>query len=89
MNSRKDPFTNLYPSIDLHGEDVVNALIKVDEFINDSIKLKHKNIIVIHGKGAYILKDSIHKYLKNDKRIENYNLDINTGQTIISLKFDK
>ena len=45
-----NPFINLYPSIDLHGEDVVNALIKVDEFINDSIKLKQKNIIVIHGK---------------------------------------
>ena len=26
-------FTNNLPSIDLHGEDRVNALIKVDEFI--------------------------------------------------------
>ena len=30
-----NPFINFYPSIDLHGEDVVNSLIKVDEFIND------------------------------------------------------
>lgn len=81
-----DIFTNNLPSIDLHGEDRINALIKVDEFINDSIKLKYKKIVVIHGKGSWILKDAIHNYLKNDKRVDNYELDINTGQTIISLK---
>ena len=79
-------FTNNLPSIDLHGEDRVNALIKVDEFINDSIKLKYKRIVVIHGKGSWILKEAIHNYLKNDKRVKEYELDINTGQTIISLK---
>ena len=79
-------FTNNLPSIDLHGEDRVNALIKVDEFINDSIKLKYKRIVVIHGKGTWILKEAIHNYLKNDKRVKEYELDINIGQTIISLK---
>ena len=78
---------NNTPSIDLHGEDKINALIKVNEFINDSIKLKQKYIILIHGKGEGILKKAIHEYLKNDKRIEDYKLDINIGQTIVSLKF--
>ena len=77
------------PYIDLHGEDKVNALIKVDEFINDSIKLRHKYIIIIHGIGEGILKNIVHDYLKNDKRIEDYKLDINIGQTIVSLTFDK
>ena len=49
---------NNLPSIDLHGEDRVNALIKVDEFIIESIKLKHKEIIIIHGIGEGILKKS-------------------------------
>lgn len=83
-----DIFTNNLPSIDLHGEDRVNAVIKVDEFITDSIKLKHKKIVVIHGKGEWILKDAIHNYLKIDKRVKEYTLDINIGQTIISLKID-
>lgn len=83
-----DIFTNYLPSIDLHGEDRVNALIKVDEFIKDSIKLKHKNIIIIHGKGKWILKDSIHDYLKKDKRVKDYKLDINIGQTIVSLEIN-
>lgn len=81
-------FINSLPSIDLHGEDRVTALIKVDEFIKDSIKLKQYKIIVIHGKGSWILKDAIHEYLKKDSRVEEYSLDINTGQTIISLKKD-
>ena len=42
-----DIFTNNLPKIDLHGEDKVTALIKVDEFITDSIKLKHNKIVNI------------------------------------------
>ena len=84
----KNIFVDNLPSLDLHGEDRVNALIKVNEFIDDSIKLKHKKIVVIHGKGSWILKNSIHNYLKKDKRVEYYGLDINIGQTIISLKID-
>ena len=81
-------FSNNLPSIDLHGEDRVSALIKVDEFIKDSIKLKNKNILIIHGKGSWILKNSIHEYLKRDKRVKEYSLDINIGQTIVSLNID-
>lgn len=82
MNS----FIDTLPKIDLHGEDRVNALIRVDEFIIESIKLKHKGIVIIHGIGEGILKKTIHDYLKNDKRVKNYNLDINVGQTIVHLK---
>lgn len=74
------------PKLDLHGEDRVNALIKVNEFIIENIKLKHKNIVIIHGIGAGILRKSVHDYLKKDKRVENYSLDINIGQTIVQLK---
>ena len=81
-------FIDNISKIDLHGEDRINALIKVDEFINDSIKLKRKNILIIHGKGEWILKDSIHNFLKKDKRVKAYKLDINVGQTIVSLNLD-
>ena len=40
-----DPFIDFLPSIDLHGMDRVCARIKTEEFINDSIKLKNKNVI--------------------------------------------
>ena len=82
-------YTDNLPSIDLHGEDRVNALIKVDEFINDNIKLKNKRIVLIHGIGQGILKNEIHNFLRKDKRIMSFELDINVGQTIVSLKLDK
>lgn len=86
MNYHNDPFTINLPSIDLHSEDRVNALIMVDDFINDSIKLKKYKIVIIHGKGSGILKNAVHDFLNKDKRIEKFYLDINIGQTIVELK---
>ena len=84
-----DIFTDNLPHLDLHGEDRVNALIKVNEFINDNIKLKNKKIVIIHGIGTGILKNTVHKYLKKDHRVLDFYLGINNGQTIISLNIDK
>lgn len=75
------------PSLDLHGEDRISAIIKTKEFINDNIKLKNKLIVIIHGVGKGILKDEIHKYLKHEQKVKEYKLNIfNKGMTIIELK---
>ena len=87
MKKYIDPFTINLPSLDLHGENRQSAIVLVDDFIKDNIKLHNKTIIIIHGKGSFVLRDFIHDYLKKDNRIESYNLDINTGQTIVNLKF--
>ena len=84
-----DIYTENLPKLDLHGEDRVNAIIKLDEFINENLILRNKNIVVIHGIGTGILKNTVHDYLKKDQRVKEYKLSINNGQTIISLKFDK
>ena len=46
------------PSLDLHGENRESALVLVNEFIKDNIKLKNRLIKITHGKGTYILKIS-------------------------------
>ena len=86
MNKYIDPFLANIPSLDLHGETIDSARFLINDFINDNIKLKNNKIVLIHGKGSYILKDFVHDYLKIDKRVDNYYLDINTGQTIVELK---
>ena len=86
MSNYIDPFLVNLPTIDLHGEYVDSALVLIDDFIKDNIKLKNYKIVLIHGKGSHILKNAIHEYLRKDKRIDNYYLDINTGQTIVELK---
>ena len=79
MEKINDPFTYYYPSIDLHGLDRISAVIKV----------KNYNILVVHGKGEFILKKEVHNYLKIDKRVESYKSDnFNDGMTIIKLKED-
>ena len=78
---------NYYPSIDLHGEAAITAYTVVEEFINDNIHLGHEYILIIHGKGTGKLKSEVHRILKQDKRVLEYQLDpFNLGQTIVHLK---
>ena len=87
MKRTNNPFLSYYPSIDLHGEDKVGAIVKFNDFINDSIKLKNYNIIIVHGKGTGVLRKSIHEYLRKDKRIVSFKTDnLNDGITIVYLK---
>ncbi|MBP3634971.1 MAG: Smr/MutS family protein [Bacilli bacterium] len=84
-----DPFIDFLPSIDLHGTDRVLAKIKTEEFINDSIKLRYRKIVIIHGKGDGIVKDEVFKTLKKNKYVESFKLNgFNVGCTIVNLKID-
>ena len=78
-----------YPSIDLHGIDREYAVFKVREFIDDCYKLKYEKIVIIHGVGTGILKDTVRSYLQKEKRVLEYKLDfMNPGCTLVTLKFD-
>ncbi len=80
---------NLYskiPSVDLHGMDREIAILTVKEFIEDCIKLKYQEIMIIHGIGSGILRKSVNNYLKTNKHVLQYKLDfMNPGCTIVTL----
>ena len=81
-----DPFLNILPSLDLHGNTRDMVFVLVDEFINDNIKLKNKKIVIVHGKGRGIIKDVLHEQLRSDRRVSKYYLDnFNNGCTIVEL----
>lgn len=87
MRKLKDPFIDYLPKIDLHGYDSISAKIKVEEFINDNIKLKNKKIIIIHGIGEGIVKKSVYEILKRSKSVVSYKLNWNNpGITEVNLK---
>ena len=74
------------PSIDLHGLDQINAVIKTNDFIDDNIILKNKKIKIIHGVGENILKKRIHKELSMNKKVKDYYQTFdNIGVTIVEL----
>lgn len=78
---------NRIPSLDLHGEIGDIARIRVNEFINDNIKLKNKYVAIIHGKGTGIVKKATHEALKNNKYVEEYKTYYyNDGMTIVKIK---
>ena len=83
-------FISNLPSLDLHGYDRDSARVKINEFINDNIKMKNKNVIIIHGVGEGIIKKETHNTLKKNKNVEEYQICYNNiGSTYVRLKIDK
>ncbi len=79
-------FTSSTPSIDLHGETRDSARVLVMEFLNDNIKLGNEYLIIVHGIGSGILKNEVHKVLKNNKKVISYKLDnFNSGATLVQV----
>lgn len=87
MKKYINPFLYDAPSLDIHGYDRYGSTALIDVFIDNSLRIGKKEIIIIHGKGSGILKKSTHDYLKKDKRVLEYKLNIfNDGETIVKLK---
>jgi DNA mismatch repair protein MutS2 len=75
------------PQLDLHGEDRVGARLKVDAFLHDNYELGIKEIAIVHGVGKGILKKEVLLFLKQDKRVLEFNIDcFNDGCTLVMLK---
>lgn len=82
-----DMFLDSLPNIDLHGFDKESARVKTNDFINESIILGYPKIIIIHGIGEGIVKQSVHEALSKNKNVLSYKLDsFNIGCTIVTLK---
>lgn len=87
MKKYINPFLYDAPSLDIHGYDRYGSTALINVFIDNSLRIGKKEIIIIHGKGSGILKKSTHDYLKKDKRVLEYKLNIfNDGETIVKLK---
>ena len=74
------------PELDLHGEDRIGASIKVNHFIDDNAKIGNEEIAIVHGIGQGILKKEVHKVLKKNKKVVEYNIDcFNDGCTLVKI----
>lgn len=86
-----DPFLNILPKLDLHGEtsDMVEYLVL--DFIRASRKEGKFKVQIIHGRHGGILKRRTHEVLEKCNLIERFYLYYaNDGVTIVELiKNDK
>lgn len=73
----------------MHGMDKEYGLIILREFIQDNIKMKNKEVVIIHGIGKGILRKMVLEELRKNKNVEDYYLDFfNPGSTTVKLKID-
>ena len=82
-----DPFLYNLPHLDIHGYDRFGAVAMIKNFIDNNLRIDEKKIVIVHGKGSGILRQSTHDYLKTDKRVLSYKMNnYNDGETIVILK---
>ena len=85
----EDIFLKNLPSIDLHGYDRETARVATEDFVDENIKLKNNKILIIHGRGLGIVRDSVHSVLSRRKEVTKYHTDnLNYGCTIVYLSVD-
>ena len=90
MNLNDIIFINNLPTLDLHGFDRQTAKVAIDDFINDNIKMKNSFIVIVHGIGSGILKDTTKKSLAINKKVIEYKIyPFNVGCTIAKIDLTK
>ena len=70
LNLADDAFSSFNPEIDLHGMPVSGALSTIDSWIDKASLLGHKQLKIIHGKGAGILRHAIRTYLQSHSQVK-------------------
>lgn len=81
---------NVTTEIDLRGQNVEEALLNVDKYLDSAFLSGFKEVTLIHGKGTGVLRDGIHRYLGQHPHVNSYRLgkygEGETGVTVVELK---
>ena len=78
------------PEIMIRHQTAEEAIYNLDQFISEAIYFHVSSVKIIHGKHGGILRQAVHKYLKENKNISSYRLgnyfEGSYGVTIAKLK---
>lgn len=81
---------NVSTSVDVRGQNLEEALMNTEKFLDDCYLASITNVTVIHGKGTGILRNGIHQMLKKHKYVKSYRTGTfgegENGVTIVELK---
>lgn len=79
-------FIDSLPKLDLHGFDRETSRVLIDDFIKDNIKMKNEFLVIVHGVGSGIIKNTTLETLKKNKLVKDYKIhNFNIGCTIVQL----
>ncbi|MFD2671294.1 endonuclease MutS2 [Marinicrinis sediminis] len=75
---------------DLRGTTLDEAIVEVDQFLDDSLMANLNQVYIIHGKGTGVLRSGISDFLKKHRHVKGYRLgnygEGGTGVTVVELK---
>jgi DNA mismatch repair protein MutS2 len=81
--------SDVLPQIDVRGERLEDALVKVDKFLDDALLAGWEEIRIIHGKGTGALRKGIAHFLAEHSRVKNHKIGAwnegDLGVTIVGL----
>ncbi len=81
---------NVSNEIDVRGQNIIDATLNLDSFIDSALMAGIKQLTIVHGKGTGVLRKGIHEYLKKHKSVKRFRLGVygegETGVTILELK---
>ena len=76
--------------INVIGQNVLDATMLIDKFLDDCSLAKLQTVRIVHGKGTGKLKNGIHEFLKNNPHVKNYRIGTfgegEMGVTVVELK---
>ena len=86
----KNKMMKVTRELDVRGQTALEAIIELDNFIDNAVLSNVHQLTVIHGKGTGVLRTEISKHLKNHPNVKSSRLGTfgegESGVTIIELK---
>ena len=80
-------FIDNLPKLDLHGFDRETARVAINDFVKDNIKMRNQFIVVVHGVGSGIIKNTTLETLKKNRNVKEYKIyNFNIGCTLVQLE---
>lgn len=84
MGKIDDIFIKNLPTIDLHGYDRDSARVATVDFVDEACLMGWREIVIIHGIGSGIVKQSVQEALAHNHKVVNYYIyGSNIGCTVV------
>ena len=76
--------------LDLRGQSGDEAIMELDRFLDNAIRLRLETVTVIHGKGTGVLRQRVQAHLKGHPQVKSHRLGVygegESGVTVVTLK---
>ena len=87
MNLDQIIFIDNLEKLDLHGYDRETARVAINDFIKENIFMKNEIVVIIHGIGSGIIRNTVKNTLEKNKNVLEFKTFYNNrGATIVKLK---